>query len=166
MVPLIEDQIHQFLIDKEEQRCTSLEIENGKNKETKDKKVKRRVIPKPWVRPNDAALCQETDLLMMVNEYDYDLSDKTFQDYCCARGILHVAGVPQSTRWVYFINYRKRTRSDYLKDPCFQFAEEVNGKRYRYTDKEIEIGWKIIQLGRAKFQDCWESFTKRPIGRR
>mgnify|MGYP001576582002 CR=1 FL=1 len=159
MTALIEDQIHQFLIDQEEERCRAIEAENNKNEETKGKKVKRKTISKPWVRPGDSALCQDTDLLLMVREYDYDLSEKAFQAYCSARGILHVAGEPASKRWKYVADFRK-TKSTYLTDLYFQFSEEVNGKRHRYTEKEMEAGWKIMLLGRAKIQDCWELFSR------
>ena len=159
MVALIEDQIHQFLIEQEEDRCRALEAENNKNNETKGKKVKRKTIRKPWARPGESALCQENELLIMVDEYDYDLSDKTFQDYCSARGIALVTGKPGSRRWEYMADYTK-TKHDYLTDPSFQFALEFNGKRYRYTNKEMETCWKIVLLGRAKLQDCWELYFR------
>ena len=159
MVALIENQMYQFLIDQEEERCRAIEAENNKNEETKGEKVKRKTIPKPWERPGESALCQEVDFLIMVSEYDYDLSDKTFQAYCSARGILHVAGEPGSRRWKYVADFRK-TKSAYLADPYFQFPEEVNGKQHRYTDEEVETGWKIMLLGRAKIQDCWELFSR------
>lgn len=159
MVALIEDQIHQFLIKQEEERCRALEAEFDKSNEAKDKKVKRRTIPKPWARPGGSALCQEIDLLIMVDEYDYDLSNKTFQGYCSARGILHVTGEPGSRRWEYMADYAK-TKRDYLADPWFQFAQEFDGKRYRYTNEEMETCWKIVRLGRAKLQDCWELYSQ------
>lgn len=162
MVALIEDQIHQFLIEQEEERCRALEAEYNENDETKGKKVKRKTIRKPWARPGESALCQEIDLLIMVDEYDYDLSDKTFQGYCSARGILHVTGEPGSRKWKYMADYTQ-TKHDYLADPCFQFAQEFDGKRYRYTDGEMETGWKIILLGRAKLQDCWELFSRSQV---
>lgn len=159
MAALIEDQVHQFLIDQEEERCRALEAENNKTEETKDKKAKRKAISKPWARPGESALCQDTDLLLMVREYDYDLSEKTFQTYCSARGILHVAGELGSKRWKYVADFRK-TKSAYLAEPYFQFSEEVNGKQHRYTNEEMETGWKIMLLGRAKVQDCWELFSR------
>jgi hypothetical protein len=159
MVALIEDQIHQFLIDQEEERCRAIEAENINNEETKNNKVKRKSIPKPWTRPSVSALCQESDLLLMVREYDYDLSIKRFQDYCSDRGILHVSGEPESKRWEYMADYRK-TKSSFLADSYFRFSEEVNGKQHHYTDGDMETHWKIIRLGRAKLQDCWELYSR------
>ena len=67
MSVLIEDQILQFLIEQEEIRCKIKEEGTGK-------KVTRRTIVKPWNRPGKKALCQEYDFLLMIDEYDYDLS--------------------------------------------------------------------------------------------
>lgn len=160
MVALIEDQVHQFLIDREEERCRAIEAENNKHKETMGKKVKRKKILKPLVRSGDSGLCQEVTFLMMVSEYDYDLSDKIYQAYCSARGILHVAGEPGSRRWKYLADYRK-TKSAYFANSYFQLSEEVDGKQHRYTNEEIETGWKIMLLGRAKLQDCWELYSRK-----
>lgn len=159
MVALIEDQIHQFLIEQEEARCSALEAEYNKNNETRGKKVKRKTIRKPWARPGESALCQEIDLLIMVDEYEYELSNKMFQDYCSARGVLHVTGMSGSRKWEYMADYTK-TKRDYRADPSFQFAQEFDGKRYRYTNEEMETGWKIVLLGRAKLQDCWELYSR------
>jgi hypothetical protein len=160
MVALIADQVHQFLKNQEEERCRAVEAEYNKHKETIGKKVKRREIPKPVVRPSDSGLCQESTFLLMVSEYDYDLSNKTFQAYCSARGVLHVAGELGSRRWKYLADYRK-TKSAYFADSYFQLSEEVDGKQHRYTNEEMETSWKIMLLGRAKLQDCWELYSRK-----
>ena len=159
MVALIEDQIHQFLIEQEEKRCAALEAEYRKTKEAPEEKIKRKAIIKPWKRPSEVALCQEIELLVMVDEYDYDLSNENFQSYCASRGILHVAGEQGSRRWEFVANFTK-TKQDFFADAYFQYAEEVNGTRYRYTEQEMETAWKITVLGRAKLQDCWELFSR------
>lgn len=163
MVALVEDQIHQFLIDQEEQRCRAIEAENDKNEETKNNKVRRKAIPKPWTRPSASSLCQESDLLIMVREYDYDLSIEKFQDYCSDRGILHVAGEHGSKRWEYMADFRK-SKSVFLADLYFQFSDEVSGKQHRFTGEEMEAHWKILMLGRATLQDCWELYSREQTG--
>ena len=160
MTTLIEDQMHQFLIAQEEARCSALEEKYKNNEATKDKKVKRKDISKPWTRSGRDSLCQENELLILVSEYNYDLSNKNFQDYCKDRGILSVAGKSGSKRWDFFLNYKK-LKGSFSIDPYFQYAEEVDGKKYRYSDWELEIQWKIILLGRAKLQDCWEIFSSK-----
>lgn len=159
MAAPIEDQMHQFLIAREEERCSEIEQENDKNEETRGNEVKRKTIPKPWTRPGPSTLCQEIYLLGMVGEFDYDLSDSAFQDYCCDRGVLHVAGEPGCRRWEY-LSAHDGAKSRYLSDPYFQLAEEVDGKQYRFTDEELESGWMVILLARAKLQDCWEIYSK------
>lgn len=158
MVPLIKDQMHQFLINKEEERCLKKE-EEARLQGKPHKKEKRRKIDPPQERMGPKALCQDPELLLMVNEYDYELSDKSFQTYCENRGILYIAGDIGSKRWQFFLHWHKN-KDEYLKDPYFQFAEEVAGKKYKYTAKEMETGWEIIRLGRAKFQDCWELYSQ------
>lgn len=160
MVALIEDQIHQFLIDQEEERCKAIEATYEKNEKTKGKKVQRKTIPKPWMRAVASALCQEADLLAMVSQYDYDLSDAKFQAYCSTRGILHVAGEPGSRRWKYYADHQIN-KDAFLADPYFQFSQEIDGKRIHYTDTEMETSWKIMLLGRAQLQDCWELYRRK-----
>ena len=157
MVPLIEDQIHQALKAKEEDRCRKLEVQNRYNEGTKNKKVKRREVGKPWSRPRPEALCQDTDLLLLVSEYDYDLSSPAFQAYCRSRGVLYVAGEPGTTRWEYSEQHG-RTKAEYLDNPYFQYAQEVNGRGHKFTKDEMETQWRVICLARAQIQDCWELF--------
>lgn len=160
MVPSVEQQMHQFLIEQEEKRCKNLEAKYAADEKTHGKVVKRRRIQKPWTRPGNNALCQDSDLLILISAYDYVLSEKGFQDYCTARGVLHAAGEIGSKRWGFFLNHEK-TREEYLSDPHFQFAVEVNGRSYQYTRDEMDADWKTILIGRAVLQDCWELYSKR-----
>jgi hypothetical protein len=108
-----------------------------------------------WVRSHPNALCQDDAVLSTITEFDYDLSNKAFRSYLTHRGLIHVTGEPGSKRETYLSDYRL-TKGSYLSDAYFQFAKEVDGKRYRFTDREMEIGWEIILLSRARIQDCWE----------
>jgi hypothetical protein len=155
---LIEDQIHQHFKDEEEKRCLALEAQYQLDPKKKGKRVERRSIPKPWTRFGDG-LCQAIELLSLVNEFDYDLEDEGFQAYCEERGVLHVAGEAGSRRWKCFSRHNW-TKEKYLADPFFQSAESVGGSSHEYTPEEMETGWKIIMLGRAKLQDCWELYSR------
>lgn len=152
----IADQVHRELKEREEERCRECERVTGG-------KVKRRKIPVPVVRMGPKALCQNIAYLMLVSEYDYDLLDPLFQDYCSSRGTLHLAGVPGSTRWHYFVD-SSLTKDDYLANPYFQFAQEFEGTRHKYTPEEMEVLWKVIFLGRAVLQDCWELYKRKGHG--
>lgn len=157
MVATIEDQIHQYMIEEEEKRCRLEETNTVADVKGMRKPVNRRKIAKPWTRPGPYALCQEVDLLPMIDEYDYDLSDSAFLNYCQSRGVLHLAGTPSSRRWEYFADYTK-SKNDYLADEIFWFAQEFEGKRHRYSEKELNSNWEIVALGRGKLQDCWELY--------
>ena len=149
MAELIENQIHQYLKHQEEVRYK-------KEESLKGKPVKRRKISKPWTRSFSLSLCPESDLLEMVTDFDYDLSDPEFQIYCKNRiGLNHA--LPQSRRWDFFEKHQL-TKNDYLEDPYFHYAEEYNGKRYKYTEDELHSNWRVIMLGRATIQDCWEIY--------
>jgi hypothetical protein len=162
MVALIEDQMHQHLIDREEQRCVDLELERAKDPKRKLEKVKRRSIPKPWSRGSFPSLCQDSDLLLMVSEFDYKLEEPDFQAYCAERGVLHVAGTPGSKRW-HFSRDHARSKEEYLAEPDSRFSNSVYaGGQREYSEADMEIGWKIIRVGRAKLQDCWELYLARP----
>lgn len=164
MVPLIEDQVHRYLIEQEEKRCQAIEAKSEVGSVTRKRRTRRK-IPKPQVRVSKHALCQDIEILQMITEFDYDLTDKSFQNYCMVRGLLHIAGEPGSPRWEYFGTPGKK-KGDYLADPYFQFAVEIDGAAHRFTDTEMEAGWKIIQLGRARFQDCWELYINKDLIRR
>lgn len=155
MVMLIEDQIHRHFKDLEEERCLKREAELALVPEARGRKVKRKAIPKPWTRLGPRALCQEPELLELVRDYDYDLADEPFRAYCASRGVLHFTGDVGGRRWAFFLHHRK-TRDEYLQDPCFQSAQEWQEQRYRYTAEEMETGWRAVALGRAMLQDCWE----------
>jgi hypothetical protein len=142
MATLIEDQIHQHFIALEAAKAQA----EGR---------KPRPVPKPWTR-SPQGMCP-SDFLSVVKEYDYRLEDAAFQAYCRSRGVLHVAGVKDSRRWQFFAEHSK-AKDEYVADPYFQFAEESQGTRYKYTAREMEVGWGIIELGRGVLQDCWELY--------
>jgi hypothetical protein len=154
----IEDQMHNSLIALEEERCIKLEQEYLRV-HNKVKKIKRKKIEKPWRRPSPVSLCQEIELLPLVSEYDYDLSDNEFQKYCVSRGVLQVAGEKGSRRWEYMLNYSK-TKEDFFNDVYFQFSKEYQGSRYKYNEEEMNIHWNILHTGRGQLQDCWEIYCQ------
>ncbi len=156
MAPTIAEQVQKWLENREEERCLERERATGK-------KLIRKPVAVPIVRVGPRALCQNVDHLMKVSEYDFDLSDSRFQAYCSARGTLHVAGEPGSTRWQWHADC-SLSKDEYLANRYFQFAQEFAGTRQRYTPEDMEVQWKIILLGRATLQDCWELFQSMDPG--
>ncbi len=157
MVASIEEQIHQCLIETEEKRCALIDSDNDSNGLGNGKRTTRRKIQKPWRRRAPQSLCQEIDLLSLVSEYDYDLHDSRFQEYCASRGVLHVAGKHGSGYWEYFSDFTK-SDTEFFSDESRRFAQEVGGKRHRYSDDDLKSLWRIVIIGRAKLQDCWEIY--------
>ena len=153
----IEDQIHRVFVAREEERCRKLEAEYARDPKKARKKVARPPVPKPWLRPVPQALLQDPDLLLLVTDHDYDITDPGFQEYCRSRGVFHVAGEEGSKRRAFFQNCAL-TKDDFLGDTFFHFAQPLNGKTYTYTSHEMQVAWDIVCLGRAKLQDCWELY--------
>ncbi len=150
---LVANQIHQFLLDQEEARCQALELEANDGKS-----VKRKIIGAPWTRATPQTLCQDPDLLVMVSEYDYDLSNQEFKDFCNDRGVLNVAGTPDSEYWGFMSNYNK-SKNDFLSNAILNRPSVSYGNQHQYSARELDVFWRIILIGRAKLQDCWEIYT-------
>jgi hypothetical protein len=152
MAKSIEEQIHAVFIQREEDRCRTLEEADPSHKT-----ITRRVVKKPWIRSGPKALCQEADLLLLVRDYSFDLADVDFERYCADRGVLYVAGEKNSARWI-LMNDHSRTKAEFLNDPYFQKSVVEGGEQYQYSPGEMEIHWQIALLGKAKLQDCWELY--------
>jgi hypothetical protein len=154
----IEEQIHRHFIEVERKHCAELQAAWDAAAEKKGKRPQPRDVPKPWKRPGPRALCQDPEMLAAVREFDYDLTDAGFQEYCASRARLSIAGVRESRRWEYFRDHW-RGKQEFLADPYFGFAEEYEGKRYEYTPAEMQTHWRVLALGRAAFQDAWELYV-------
>lgn len=121
-----------------------------------------------WKGVLPVTICQEFDVLTSINEYDFDLNNLAFQNYCKKRGILHKAGIEK--RFLFTANH-SATKKQFFEE--FRFGERVTDptlilnlpqkdqlrQRYEFTDKELEIHWKIMLAAKGAFQDCWEIFT-------
>lgn len=118
---------------------------------------KLRPIPKPWTRLHPQGLCQDVEFLEMVREFDYHLEDERFQAYCRARGVIHVAGAKGSRLWQYMLEHW-RTREEYSRELQCGPEDLEDGKRRQFTKVDLESYWAVLQLGRAKLQDCWELY--------
>ena len=158
MAELIEDQIHQALIREEEERCRAIEEKNKLDPKKKNKKVTRRKIQKPWSRGIHPRLCQETELLLKVSDYDYDLGVPGFQDYCRTRGVLHIAGEVGSRRWTFCVNHG-RCFDDFLPDAGNSTFESTDSDNEKAPSPEADTDWKIVKIARGKLQDCWEMYV-------
>ena len=157
MATSVEDQMHRFVTQQEEERCRKIEEEYKKDPQKAKKKVTRRKMPRPWTRLTPFAVCQKYELLLMIESYDYDLTNVEFEKYCASRGVWHVAG-EEGSKLREFIGDFRRTKEQYQAEKEFRYAEPWEGKQYRFTRKELDEGWKRIRIARGRLQDCWEMF--------
>lgn len=158
MAPTIQEQCHRFLVENEERRCRAIEAHRRAVDGSEAKPVKRRVIPLPEVRPGPNGLCQESEFLFMVSELDYDLGDSAFLAYCAERGVLSSTATPGGKRWRYFLD-TKTTWEKFSSDRNLRFAQSSeNEGPHEFSEEELKFQWRLVTLGRAKLQDCWELF--------
>ena len=157
MVKPIESQIHEAAIEDEELRCQKIEAQNKLDPKKKNRKVPRRKVGKPWTRGTYPKLCQETDWLARVSEYDYDLLNPEFQDYCRMRGVLHTAGELGGTRWEFCVNHG-RSPAEYFEEIGRTPPQPANPEDV-VPPPEADTDWRIVRIARGKLQDCWELFT-------
>lgn len=157
-VPSIEDQIHRHFQNREEQRCLALEAQKRAQGKTGDEaEVERREVPKPWVRRGEG-LCPP-EFQEVVTAFDYEFDAPGFEEYCRRRGVAHVIGLDR--RRVLMTDHQL-TRAAFMRDTYFRSAEPVEGKKgYRFSDEDMETHWRIVLMGRAALQDCWELFRAR-----
>lgn len=157
-VPRIEKQVHDHFLSEEEERCLKAEAKlRAEGKTGEAAQVKRRPVPKPWTR-RGAGLCPP-EFLEFVTTFDYELEAPGFEDYCRSRGVAHVIGDGQRRA---LMADHQRPRAAFMRAAYFRSAERVGGKKaHRFTDTEMETHWRIVLLGRAALQDCWELFRAR-----
>lgn len=156
--PLIEEQILTHFVREEEERCLEAEAKlRAEGKTGEAAQVKRRKVSKPWTR-RGAGLCPP-EFLEFVTAFDYELEAPGFEEYCRRRGVAHVIGDGQRRA---LMADHQRSRTAFMRAPYFRSAQRVDGKKpYRFTDAEMETHWRIVLLGRAALQDCWELFRAR-----
>lgn len=103
------------------------------------------------------SICQDSDVLAAVSQYDFDLSDEGFCAYAERRGVLYKAGVRGSRRWQAAADH-SFTFEQFCAEPSFQFAIEWQGQRYRYSDAEMAGHWRIMRIAKGGLQDCWQLY--------
>ena len=103
----------------------------------------------------NVALEQDIDVLLKTTEYSYDLSNEDFQRECKRRGVLYVAGEPESRRWYVHAHY-DYTKEEHNADKYFRYS----AIGHKYTKKQLALQWEIILIGRAKLQDCWNKWME------
>lgn len=158
MVKLIEEQMWEMAKEKEKKKRQKQQARWDKDPKKKGRKVPRHEVSINWTRGVFPKLCQDTDSVATVYEYDYDLLDTEFQAYCRTRGVLHIAGTPESTRWEFCVNYM-RSPDEYFKTIGRTPPKSADPEEDPLPP-EADTDWKIIRIARGKLQDCWELFQR------
>lgn len=101
---------------------------------------------------------QNVDALLQITEYEYDLTDLDFVEYCRYRGASNYFGKAGSPGAEYVEDYSK-TKDEYLNDERLDFS--ITG--YRYTPRERLLGWKTLCIRRGRLQDTWKIYNAHVI---
>ncbi|MDA3970263.1 MAG: hypothetical protein PF442_02825 [Desulfobulbaceae bacterium] len=112
-----------------------------------------------WRGPLPVSICQDMDILLQINEYDYDLTNKDFEEYCHCRGRSIHAVDP---RWFHQLCDLAITKDDFFNSWRVQsnFAG-INVRGTTRTTAELEGVWQAFRLTKGQLQDCWEIFMER-----
>jgi len=113
-----------------------------------------------WKGPLPISICQDMNILLKITEYDYDLRNQEFEEYCRSRfGFCR----PQDPKYFEQLCDLTTDKKKFFESwkICGRYAsQEMIGKKI--SDDRLELEWKIFNITRGKLQDCWEIF----IGRR
>lgn len=85
-------------------------------------------------------------------QYNFDLSNIDFKNYCREKGILFKAGIGR---------YQELAANLTVNKEIFFNEHRVTtyrGQPHTYTDAALRTHWQIILEAKNAFQDCWEQF--------
>lgn len=102
-------------------------------------------------RMGPVALCQDSDVLAAISEYDFDLRCEAFCAYAYQRGLGgHPGAVGSPTRRL--IADHSATRDDFFAEKSFRHS--MAGMPY--SDAYMDTFWRIFLIRKGALQDCWE----------
>ena len=92
----------------------------------------------------------------MEESLTFDLTDPNFLVYAEDAGVLYLAGVDE--RFSFTANHAA-TKEEFFD--IFRYAEKQDdGSEYRFSDKEMEIHWRIMLSAKKQLQDCWDKYNQ------
>jgi hypothetical protein len=122
-------------------------------------------ISKPWTWGSSAADSLhdlDPDLVFSVSEFDFNLENTEFTEFLEQKFHIHLCRESGSSYWL-ALNCHQFTKLDFLADQNFQFAQEYRGTRYRYSENEMLIQWKIFHFTKVFLQGAYDRFLNRTI---
>jgi len=120
-------------------------------------------VSKPWTWGNSAKHSLhniDAGLVFSVSSFNFDLNDESFVDFLNRNFHLHMCRTRGSTYWN-ALNDHSFTKSDFLENKDFQFAQEYEGKRYKYGEGELLSLWKIFHFSKVFLQGAFDRFNDR-----
>ncbi len=143
-------------------------VEAQHAKMRKDKKVSKaeynpEKVLKPWTWGSSATHSIhniDPDLVFSVSHFDFDLSDDGFVDFLGKNFHLHRCGARGSAYWN-ALNDHSVTKAGFLTNTEFQFAQEYEGERHKYSDGELLSFWKIFHFTKVFLQGAYDKFKSR-----
>ncbi len=109
-----------------------------------------------WAGTLPETICQETDILLAITEYDYDTEDPGFVQYCLDRGCWYRVHEEGSISYQ-FVHHCDWGESAYMK--CKQTTIEPYNTLLH--PEELKVMWQGVLAARGALQDCWEIYTFR-----
>lgn len=100
-------------------------------------------------------ICQETNILLAVTEFDFDLSNGEFCKYLRSRTGWSLKGCEDPDLLEFMIT-DPGAEQWILESPKYCY---LNGNKIPFG-KERKQKVKIIQIQKGKIQDCWELFQQ------
>jgi len=119
-----------------------------------------------WRRPYPKQILQDSDVLLKITEYDFDLNDREFVKYFISRtGIL--VGSESNPKLARFLLTDPSAENWMRESPDFQFVSEAPGsfgKRQAMTIEDREDRVRFNRIIKGRLQDAWELYkTEREL---
>jgi len=109
-----------------------------------------------WKRPYPKMICQNSNILKNITEYNYDLTNTEFINYFRSRTgiLLHKCEDVELEHFLLNSSTSKAATNWLLNSPEYKYHTGVAVSKY---DRLIDI--EINKVLRGKLQDCWELFS-------
>ena len=99
-------------------------------------------------------------IVSTVDSFDYDLDDKGFVDFLDRIAQLHICRKKDCSFWK-LLQHKTTTRADFFGNSEMQYAQELNGECYRYSEKELEVHYRIFVRTRVYLQGAYDAYVGR-----
>lgn len=120
-------------------------------------------VLQPWTWGSSASHSLhniDSTLVLSVDHFDFDLNDREFIEFLRKKSHLHMCRSEGSAYWN-ALNDHSVTKEDFLANRDFQFAQEYEGTRHKYSEGDLLSLWKIFHFTKVFLQGAYDHFKKR-----